>query len=139
MRVLLVQRAEQTSYDDENYRPLRTAIIAKNLTLKGHEVIWITSSFNHSLKTQRFKQNTYYNDKSTGSKIFFLYGTSYKRNISIGRLKHDITLVYSLTLYLLKNRKELNPDMIICSLPSIELALILFIFYPDKFKVIVIK
>lgn len=139
MKILIIQRAEQTSLDNENYRPLRTATMCDALSSLGHEITWITSTFNHSLKKQRFRKQTEFFDKTIQTKIIFLFGSKYASNIGLGRIFHDFRLALSLSLFFIKNKKKLNPDIVICSIPSIELALITFITFFKKYKVLDIR
>ncbi len=119
MRVWLVTIGEPLPIDSANERLLRTGIVAEALVARGHDVVWWTSAFNHSLKSFRANE-----DRSIqlGPKLRLelLYGGGYRRNISIDRIRDHRRLAARF--------QELAasappPDIIQCSFPPVELSL----------------
>lgn len=82
MKIWIIKTGEQTEHD-YNPRLLRSGQIFKILKQKKIEVSWFNSSFNHQIKKQRFKKTTIL--KNGKSKIIYLYGNSYEKNISVNR------------------------------------------------------
>ncbi|MDD2737013.1 MAG: glycosyltransferase family 4 protein [Desulfuromonadaceae bacterium] len=100
-------------------RMLRTGILAKALAARGHCVTWWTSTFDHTHKT-------HHHDKSEritseyGYQIVLLHGMSYSKNISLRRIANHYQVAKDFAKLA---RQELQPDVIFCSYPTIELSL----------------
>lgn len=120
MRVWLITVGEPLPTDDNNNcRLLRTGILANLLDQNGCSVVWWTSSFNHTQKMHRFtNDDTLY--MSDNYQIKLLHSVGYKKNISIKRLINHWVIAYKFFKY---SHLEICPDIIICSLPTIELSL----------------
>lgn len=118
MHVWLVNEGEALPSDDYKDRLRRMGLLAKTLQEKGHEVTWFNSTFYHSRKLQREK-----NDRSIkinkNYTIQLIWSNPYKKNISIFRVIHHI-ITGRRFCEVAKNVKE--PDIILCSMPTIELA-----------------
>jgi len=98
-------------------RLYRTGILANMLAKNGHEVVWWSSTFDHVRKRQRFSRNkTIHLD--TGVVLTLLHGYGYKRNVSLLRLLDHAMLAWKFSC---KAREMVCPDLILCSLPSLEL------------------
>lgn len=103
---------------DRGARMLRTSLLADQLALREHKVIWWASTFNH------FQKNWYYN-KDTELKINdyltikALKGVGYSKNVSLSRIIDHRIIAR-------KFRKMApamqQPDIIISSMPSYDLA-----------------
>ena len=87
MRIWLLTVGEPLPTDGDNERLLRTGMLADYLTSRGHQVVWWTSSFNHSLKQQRVPKDTYL-DLKRGYRLWQLYAPGYPKNISFRRVIH---------------------------------------------------
>ena len=120
MRIWLVQRAESTPHDDKgNRRLMRIGILANILSSHGHEVIWWTSAFDHVSKKKRYVNSTrvmvnknYY--------IHYLKCFGYKKNVSLSRYIDDIVVSKQFKQDI--KLEQLQPDIILTSIPSIELS-----------------
>tara|TARA_B000000532_G_C18864623_1_gene405683 strand:+ start:475 stop:1743 length:1269 start_codon:yes stop_codon:yes gene_type:complete len=120
MRIWLIQRAESTPHDDNgNRRLMRIGILADILRAKGHEVIWWTSAFDHVVKKKRYQKSTRVLVKSKYY-IHYLKCFGYKKNISISRFIDDI--IVSRQFEKDVQLEKIKPDMILTSVPSIELS-----------------
>ena len=120
MRIWLVQRAESTPHDDKgNRRLMRIGILANILSSNGHEVIWWTSAFDHVSKKKRYPKST----KVMVNKNYYIHYLKcfgYKKNISFSRYLDNI--VVSNQFKKDANLEKVQPDIILTSIPSIELS-----------------
>lgn len=98
-------------------RLYRTGILAGMLVKSGVEVVWWTSTFDHVRKSHRFLTDTTIHLDS-GILLKLIYGLGYRRNISLGRLLDHAILAWK---FKRQAAKMGRPDIILCSLPSLEL------------------
>jgi len=98
-------------------RLLRTGSLARVLQQRGHDVVWWTSSFDHYRK-QHYVDRDAIRPWESGV-IRILKSVGYRRNVSLARLVDHIAVAR-------KFRKQApsqpQPDVILVSLPTIELA-----------------
>lgn len=104
--------------DGENIRPWRTVLLTNMLISMGHKVTRWAGTFDHSNKINRFDSSTLITINNQYD-IQFFYSSGYKKNISIERLldhkegaRNFKNLIYSVD----------KPDLIFCSLPTLELC-----------------
>src|SRR5687767_7088992 len=118
MVVWLITVGEPLPSDRSDERPLRTGLLATALNDQGHDVIWWASTFDHNHKIRRFDQNTTLTI-SPRLTLELLDGREYRRNISLARLGNhrDVATNFSLV-----SKRRPSPDVIVCSLPTIELT-----------------
>ncbi len=105
--------------DDGNQRLFRAGIIAQLLADQGHEVVWWTSTFDHVRKTHRYKADTVI-DITGRLKLVLLHSIGYKRNISLSRIIDHYGVARKFNVL---NPSYRKPDVILCSLPTLELSL----------------
>ena len=119
MIIWIITTGEQLPYiDGENIRLWRSVLLSEALVKKGHQVVRWSSSFDHSIKKHRFTEDREIT-VNNNYKIKFIKSLGYKRNISIKRIiDHIITARRFAKLAL----NEQKPDVILCSLPTIELC-----------------
>ena len=120
MRIWLVQIAESTPHDDDGKRRImRTGILANSLQEAGHSVVWWTSCFDHFKHKKRYDESIRISVKSNYC-IHYLKSIGYKGNRSIRRI---IDQKYIARRFSVECRADKDlPDVILASLPSIELA-----------------
>jgi glycosyltransferase involved in cell wall biosynthesis len=94
-------------------------MLADALADRGHSVCWWTSAFDHALKRSR-PHDAHLNPASPALDLRLLAGTAYYRNVSVRRLLNHAQLGISLWYRL---NRERPPDLIVCTLPTIEMAL----------------
>ena len=82
MKIWIIKTGEQTELDN-NARLLRSGQIFENLKKENYDITWFNITFNHQIKKQRFFKTTILKKKK--NKIIYLYGNSYKNNISLSR------------------------------------------------------
>ena len=120
MRIWLVTVGEPLPVDPGPPRLMRTGLLAKTLASRGHQVLWWTSTFYHQQKQQRSHCDT---DVCTndGYRIKMLWGPSYRRNVSISRFANHLVVAKR---FALNAAKEDIPNLILCSLPTLELSIV---------------
>ena len=118
MNIWLLRTSEPMPVVDPDGRLMRMGMLAEELSNRGHNVTWFSSTFNHFTKTQSFNKDTivkvkdnYYLDLS--------YARGYKKNISVSRILHQITIARK---FKKKTKKLQKPDLIYVSYPIIEYA-----------------
>ena len=97
---------------------MRTAMLADYLVEQGHEVVRWASSFNHGTKTQRASKDTLIPVRSR-YKIWLLHAPGYARNVSLARIRNHRHLAKK---FQKRAYDEPRPDIIVCALPTLELA-----------------
>jgi len=107
----------------EKWREYRFYLLGKALAEQGHEVIWFTSTFSHHFKYQRATINKVIK-VSQNFKIHLIKSSSYKKNISLGRIIRDFTYGLNLSKQLKKIQK---PELFIIADSPITL------YYPSYF------
>ena len=118
MNIWLVTIGEPLPIDGKNDRLLRAGILANILVEGGHEVLWWTSSFDHVRKRQRCGTDT---TKVLGDRyrITMLHANGYRKNISLARLLNHRGVGEKFRKF---SETERRPDVILCSLPPLELC-----------------
>lgn len=89
--------------------------LASILAERGADVELVTSSFQHAFKTQRDTSV----ERSPLYSTTYLHEPPYRSNVSAGRLRSHRALGRNLAEYL---RQRKIPDIIYCSMPSLEVA-----------------
>jgi len=97
----------------------RTGYLANILSENDHDVIWWTSTFDHFRKKHLFKHDTSVMLNSH-LRVNLLHGFGYRNNISMARVLDHRAIARKFAT-LIKRQEEL-PDIIIASLPTIELC-----------------
>jgi glycosyltransferase involved in cell wall biosynthesis len=105
-------------------RKMRTALLADELTKRGHSVLWWASAFEHLTKTWVCYWDCEYvlHDKF---KIIALKGIGYKKNVSLQRYIDQKILARKFRRAIPLQSK---PDIIIASLPTYDLAYVASVF-----------
>lgn len=118
MKVWLITVGEPLPMDPGEQRLLRAGILANTLVDRNHDVVWWSSTFNHTLKTFRANSNA---DHRVNERflIKLLHSVGYSSNVSIRRLLNHRGIA---TQFALRAAVENRPDVILCSFPTIELS-----------------
>jgi glycosyltransferase involved in cell wall biosynthesis len=118
MKVWLINSAEATPLDEGNIRLRRTPLLARALLERGHEVVWWNADFFHATKKHRFGTDKTI-EVTPHYIIHFIHGPGYQKHISFRRFwDHRIVA----QKFLKKAEAETKPDIILCSLPTLDLA-----------------
>ncbi|MFH1931664.1 MAG: glycosyltransferase family 4 protein [Pseudomonadota bacterium] len=118
MKIWLVTIGEPLPIISEDVRLLRAGMLSEELVSRGHKVIWWTSTFDHSKKQHLFPVDKKI-DLSEFYCIYLLHSVGYKKNISVRRVIDHVGVACKFKYY---SQKELVPDVIICSMPTLELS-----------------
>lgn len=118
LRIWLVQTGEELPVDPGPPRLLRTALLARELVRRGHDVTFWNASFNHQQKLQRFETSKFV-ALPDGYRACFLHGRAYGNHVSLARIRSHQ-----------ENAREFSrlapgepkPDVILCGLPTLELS-----------------
>ncbi|MGC8834262.1 MAG: glycosyltransferase family 4 protein [Armatimonadota bacterium] len=119
MLIWLVGVGEPLPIDPDGKRLYRCGMLAEALVTRGHSVVWWTSTFSHPRKKQRYLRDAtavIWDDKCA---LRMIYAPAYRKNVSVARLLHHIVLAQRFGRVC---RKEPQPDVVLCSLPLIELS-----------------
>ena len=119
MRIWLITVGEPLPIDGRGDRLLRTGMLASFLAARGHEVLWWASTFDHIRRAQRFPTDTTVSLRD-GSRIRLLRSVGYRRTVSIRRIVEHGGVARK---FARQAEYEPAPDVVLCSLPTNELAL----------------
>lgn len=118
MRIWLFQVGEPLPLEGNTTRVYRTGLLANLLHQRGHEVHFWSTTFDHTAK--RHTHAGYTIAKSAaGYDIHLLHGCAYTKNVSWQRIANHIQLTRDF------ERHSLGcalPDLLFCSMPTIELC-----------------
>lgn len=119
MRVWLITVGEPLPTDAGRERLFRTGILASTLVARGHEVVWWTSTFDHARKRQRFHTDTTL-DVNDRLRIILLHSVAYRKNVSVVRVINHCGVARKFSRLA---ESEVRPDIILSSMPTVELSL----------------
>lgn len=117
-RIWIVTIGEPLPTDPGSPRLLRAGMMAQRLARAGHDVTWWTANFDHRRKINRFDRETE-REAEARLRIVMLDGPVYARNVSLARIRHHRAVARA---FAKRAISEPKPDVILCSLPSLELA-----------------
>ncbi|QHT59913.1 glycosyltransferase family 4 protein [Paenibacillus lycopersici] len=118
MKVWLLKEGEPLPSDNSGDRLFRMGMLAEELAKKGHEVIWWSSTFNHTKKQYRHKEDKQISI-AHNYKLELIHSISYKGNISLRRVIHQ---THTAKKFARRARQLPRPDLIFCAMPTIDLA-----------------
>ncbi len=119
MRIWLITVGEPLPTDGSGVRLHRSGILADYLHRHGHDVVWWTSTFDHVAKKQRFTSDTLV-DLDERYRLILLHSCAYASNVSLSRILNHIGIARH---FVALARSEAKPDIILASLPTLELSL----------------
>lgn len=105
--------------DGVNVRPHRAISLARELTRRGHNVTYWTSSMDHYGKRERCSSTIEVMDEH-GVRLRVLYAKPYSKNVSLSRILHHIR---SAREFLRVSALIKAPDVIFSSFPTSEMCL----------------
>ena len=118
MRIWLLTVGEPLPTDPGKQRLLRTGLLAEMLVEAGHDVLWWTSTFDHARKRHRALVDSQIRI-APRYRIRMLHAGGYRRNVSLRRLLSHRQVA---DRFARLAQSESVPDLILCSLPLVELA-----------------
>ena len=118
MNIWLITIGENLPLPGVTNRMLRTGVLAECLQDQGHSVTWWSSTMNHMQKRHWYEKDT---EVPVGEnyRLLLLHGAGYERNVSPKRLLNHFQIARSFERWA---ARESVPDVIFCSLPTIELS-----------------
>ncbi|HPC33790.1 MAG TPA: glycosyltransferase family 4 protein [Syntrophales bacterium] len=97
-----------------NIRMMRVGYLAERLNLRGHDVVWWASAFDHMQKKMLFPEDREIETRP-GLKIRALTSRGYKKNISLSRCLDHLLLAEKMAKSF---RCSAPPDIIVASMPD---------------------
>ncbi|TKT82413.1 glycosyltransferase family 4 protein [Aquamicrobium sp. LC103] len=119
MHIWFVRDSEPLPIDAGDRRLLRGGMLCKALAERGHDVCWITSSFDHYGRRQRTRRNETHH-VTDRYRIELLRAPGYKRNTSPLRVWHNRRFARAFLDF--AERAETRPDVIVTDVPTPEAA-----------------
>lgn len=105
---------------DEGARLLRMGLVTNELANnKNNEIVWWSSTFDHYRKIMRFDHDERIRIKDNYQLNLFYLDFSYNSNLSPKRLLQQF---YEGKKFLKLSSNEVPPDIIICPMPTLEMA-----------------
>lgn len=118
MKVWLITVGEPLPTDGNGDRLLRTGILAETMAREGHEVVWWTSAFDHIRKRHRTRSNSRIKTAEC-YEIQMLASVGYRQNVSLRRIIDHVGIAHQWRKLVARER---HPDIVLCSLPTLELC-----------------
>ena len=119
MRIWVVRDCEPIPTDPGRRRLMRIGQLCQTLAARGHDVTWITSTFEHYEKRRR--AGTRRTDViAPNYRIELLPGPGYPRNISLARVIHNRRFAAAFEAF--AEGAEPKPDVIVSDIPTTESA-----------------
>lgn len=97
------------------------SLIARMLADAGHDVVWWTSSFDHTHKRQRFDRDEAV-AAGGGLMLRLIHAKPYARNISLDRLVNHRQVARGFERLAQSAHADELPDVIFATMPTVELA-----------------
>lgn len=118
MRIWLIKVGEPLPIDGECPRLFRTGMLAHGLARRGHAVTWWSSTVNHVKKVQRAPVDRRLH-LCQNLDLILMHSVLYKKNVSLSRIVNHLDTGRKFRRLA---EEEPPPDVIVCSLPILELA-----------------
>src|SRR5262249_14495443 len=99
-------------------RPMRTGLLADELTRRGHSEVWWHSSFSHQTKELVSRDDCEFSI-AAHFRLKLLYSGSYRRHLSLRRTLHHRRLALKFRRVAALERQR---DAVVCALTPIGLA-----------------
>jgi len=118
MRVWLITTGEPLPVDGPHARLLRTGLLGNALVARGHEVVRWDSTFDHARKRHRFAEDSsvQLDERYT---LRLLHSIGYPHNVSLRRWLNHRGVARA---FARQAPSEPAPDVVLCSLPTVELC-----------------
>ncbi|MBI4687078.1 MAG: glycosyltransferase family 4 protein [Nitrospirae bacterium] len=118
MLIWLVTVGEPLPVNGTRDRLHRAGMLANSLIERGHDVVWWSSTFDHFRKKHLFNEDTFLliNERL---KLNLLHSVEYSKNVSVARIINHYEIARKFRRY---SQSAPEPDIILCSFPTIELS-----------------
>lgn len=121
MKIWLAHVGEPLPIDADNERQLRMSLFAQMLAAQGHEVVWWSSTFDHTHKRQRFPRDESV-PVSDSLELRLIHARPYAANISLDRLVNHYQVARGFERLASEVGVDELPDVIFATMPTVELA-----------------
>jgi glycosyltransferase involved in cell wall biosynthesis len=101
---------------NEGWREYRSFLLAKALALRGHQVTWWISDFEHRSKSYRGRGILTDPLLPNGVRVIAVHSTPYKKNISIQRILYEVNFGKE---WIKSAQNEPAPDLIVLADPAL--------------------
>ncbi len=118
---LIIRQSEPLWIDDNDTRLWRASLIHKYCQNLNYNSVFLTSTFSHYNRKQRFLKTTWLS-KNENNSFVFIKTPGYKRNISISRFIDHLVFGFKAGVFIIKERKNINT--IFTSHPTVDGAFI---------------
>jgi glycosyltransferase involved in cell wall biosynthesis len=118
MRAWLITLGEPLPVDGAQPRLLRTGFLSRALRKRGHSVTWFSNRFDHFLKSHRLGPDV--RATADRERLVLLNSRGYQSNVSFERFLDHRDLVRDFET---RASTEELPDLIVASMPTIDLCL----------------
>lgn len=119
LRVWIVEVGEPLAIDPGTPKRMRASLLSEQCAMRGHEVTWFTSAFDHYRKKMRPTGDFVVEGDGWAYTIVVLPASGYRRHISIARFRDHRRTAAALKSQA-PNRQR--PDIICAGLPTLDLA-----------------
>src|SRR3989338_10021575 len=116
MKIIIISAFDPLPWDDAQL--IRYGYLAATLVERGHTVSYISSSFFHLNKCQREFPVKLVKPFSE-IKWHLISTSSYKKNVSLGRILNHVKFAFRLKKLLKKLISAEKPDLIVCAFPPV--------------------
>jgi glycosyltransferase involved in cell wall biosynthesis len=132
MNIWIVKDTEPISPKEKLHRPFRYTSLMLSLIESGNDVRFFTSNFDHFNKRFKAKNELdFKTNKKPHQSITLIETVAYSKNVSFRRFINQILLARNFNRM---SEQFQKPDLILCSIPSIELAYEVSL-YAFKYKI----
>lgn len=115
--ILIVRQSEPLWIDDEGARLWRGSLIQKYCQSLDFNSVYLTSTFSHYGKKQRFLKTSWL-DKEKKNSFLFLKTPGYKSNISMSRFIDHMVFGFKAGIFIIRERKKIKT--IFASHPTVD-------------------
>ncbi|HZB42646.1 MAG TPA: glycosyltransferase family 4 protein [Ilumatobacter sp.] len=119
LRVWIVEVGEPLAIDPGNPKRMRASLLSEQCAMRGHDVTWFTSAFDHYRKRMRPTGDFDVRGDGWEYKITVLPALGYRRHISLARWRDHRRTASELVARAVDRRR---PDVICAGLPTLDLA-----------------
>ena len=121
MKIWILQTGEPLHINNVSLRPMRAMNLSNKLVDKGHQVVLISSAFNHQEKKHLATKYTIHKINNN-LEIRLIPSCGYKKHIGFKRLLDHFQLAWNLNKILTKEKSI--PDIAFIGYPPIEAAFV---------------
>ena len=119
MKIWLLNASEQLAFTGSKRRRMRTGLLARALIVRGHDVTWWKSTFEHVSKSH-YRKADGFEQVESGLTIGWIHTQGYRGHVSLKRFFDHLQIGAKFGSLANKRRA---PDIIVCSFPIPDICL----------------